>query len=52
MGGNDKQVSFEDAHSSASDEDAKAVEVIEDIPRIPMPCLVSLALTNLPALPR
>lgn len=25
--GKDKEVSFEDAHSSASDEDAKAVEV-------------------------
>lgn len=27
MAGEDKQVSFEDGHSSASDEDAKAVEV-------------------------
>lgn len=27
MGGDDKRVSFEDGHSSASDEDAKAVEV-------------------------
>lgn len=32
MGGQDKQVAFEDAHSSASDEDAKAVEVISNAP--------------------
>ncbi|KAL1868254.1 hypothetical protein Daus18300_005978 [Diaporthe australafricana] len=30
MGGQDKQVAFEDPHSSASDEDAKAVEVTFD----------------------
>lgn len=30
MGGKDKQVSFEDMHSSASDEDGKAVEVTFD----------------------
>ncbi|KAK7711912.1 hypothetical protein SLS64_005183 [Diaporthe eres] len=31
MGGQDKQVAFEDPHSSASDEDAKAVEVTFDV---------------------
>lgn len=39
MGGQDKQVAFEDAHSSASDEDAKAVEVTTSAPQCPsMPC--------------
>lgn len=39
MGGQDKQVAFEDAHSSASDEDAKAVEVTTTAPQCPsMPC--------------
>lgn len=32
MGGQDKQVAFEDPHSSASDEDAKAVEVTTNAP--------------------
>lgn len=39
MGGQDKQVAFEDPHSSASDEDAKAVEVATTAPQYPsMPC--------------
>lgn len=37
MGGQDKQVAFEDPHSSASDEDAKAVEVPTNCPSISMP---------------
>lgn len=35
MGGQDKQVAFEDPHSSASDEDAKAVEVTTSAPPRP-----------------
>lgn len=35
MGGQDKQVAFEDPHSSASDEDAKAVEVTTSTPQCP-----------------
>lgn len=36
MGGQDKQVAFEDPHSSASDEDAKAVEVTTTAPPWPL----------------
>lgn len=44
MGGQDKQVAFEDAHSSASDEDAKAVEVTTSCPPLHAPPCPALRL--------